>query len=48
LRDMFELKDAFDGSSRSVDRVFVSAKTGEGLPHLRELLSSYATSLPAE
>lgn len=48
LRDMFELKDAFDGSSRSVDRVFVSAQTGEGLPQLRELLSSHARSLPAE
>lgn len=47
LRDMFELKDAFDGSSRSVDRVFVSAQTGEGLPQLRELLSSHASSLPA-
>lgn len=48
LRDMFELKDAFDGSSRSVDRVFVSAQTGEGLPQLRELLSSCVGSLPAE
>ncbi|MCJ7799865.1 MAG: GTPase HflX [Polaromonas sp.] len=47
LRDMFELRDAFDGSSRSVDRVFVSAQTGEGLPQLRELLSAHATSLPA-
>ena len=47
LRDMFELKDAFDGSSRSVDRVFVSARTGEGLPQLRELLSLHASSLPA-
>ncbi|WP_293464624.1 GTPase HflX [Polaromonas sp.] len=46
LRDMFELKDAFDGSGKSVDRVFVSAKTGEGLPQLRELLSARATSLP--
>jgi len=46
LRDMFELRDAFDGSSRSVERVFVSAQTGEGLPQLRELLSIHATSLP--
>ncbi|MDO8719590.1 MAG: GTPase HflX [Polaromonas sp.] len=46
LRDMFELKDAFDGSGKSVDRVFVSAKTGEGLPQLRELLSAKASSLP--
>lgn len=48
LRDRFELRDAFDGSSRSVDRVFVSAQTGEGLPQLRELLSVQASSLPAE
>jgi GTP-binding protein HflX len=46
MRDMFELKDAFDDSGKSVDRVFVSAKTGEGLPQLRELLSAKATSLP--
>lgn len=46
LRDSFELRDAFDGSSRSVDRVFVSAQTGEGLQQLRELLSVHAGSLP--
>ncbi len=46
LRDMFELKNAFDDSGKSVDRVFVSAKTGEGLPQLRELLSAKATSQP--
>ena len=44
LRDMFELKDAFEGSSRRVERVFVSAQTGEGLPLLRELLVSHAAS----
>jgi GTP-binding protein HflX len=48
LRDLFELKDAFEGSSRSVDRVFVSAQTGEGLPLLRELLASHAATVPAE
>jgi GTP-binding protein HflX len=45
LRDMFELRDAFEGASRSVDRVFVSALTGEGLPLLRELLASHAASV---
>jgi len=39
LKDKFELRDAFEGASRSVERVFLSAKTGEGLSLLRELLS---------
>ena len=39
LQDRFELRDAFEGASRSVERVFVSAKTGEGLYLLRELLA---------
>lgn len=39
LQDMFELRDAFEGGSRSVERVFVSARTGEGLRQLRELLA---------
>jgi len=42
LRDMFELRDAFEGSGRRVERVFVSAQTGEGVPLLRELLASQA------
>jgi len=48
LQDLFELKDAFEGSGRSVERVFVSAQTGEGLPLLRALLASYAAAVPAE
>ena len=48
LQDMFELRDAFEGSSRSVERVFVSARTGEGLPLLRALLAGYAAHPPAE
>ena len=48
LQDMFELRDAFEGSSRSVERVFVSAQTGEGLPLLRALLANYAANPPAE
>jgi GTP-binding protein HflX len=45
LKDQFDLKDAFEGSSRSVERVFVSAQTGEGLGLLREMLVTQAASL---
>lgn len=48
LKDSFELRGAFEGSSRSVDRVFVSAKTGEGISLLRQLLATQATSEPLE
>jgi len=48
LQDMFELRDAFEGSSRSAERVFVSARTGEGLPLLRALLADHAAHPPAE
>lgn len=48
LKDSFELRGAFEGSCRSVDRVFVSAKTGEGISLLRQLLASQATSEPLE
>lgn len=48
LQDMFELRDAFEGSSRSVERVFVSARTGEGLPLLRALLAGFAANPLAE
>ena len=46
LQDVFALKDAFDGATRSVERVFVSAQTGEGIHVLRQLLSAHA-ALPA-
>ena len=42
LHDMFELKDAFSGAGRTVERVFVSALTSEGLPQLRSLLAARA------
>ena len=48
LHDKFELRDAFEGASRSVERVFVSAQSGEGVPLLRELLASQAASLSHE
>ncbi|MES2910731.1 MAG: GTPase HflX [Pseudomonadota bacterium] len=38
LSDMFEVKDAFSDSVRRVQRVFVSARTGDGLSLLRQLL----------
>jgi GTPase len=47
LKDMFELRDAFEGASRRVERVFVSAKTGEGLPMLRVLLAGQAAKAQA-
>jgi GTPase len=47
LQDRFELRDAFEGSSRSVERVFVSAKTGEGLNLLRALLAAQAARVLA-
>lgn len=47
LQDMFELKNAFEGASRSAERLFVSAMTGEGLPQLRQALATHAEILPA-
>ena len=48
LNDRFELRAAFEGASSSVERVFVSARTGEGLPVLRELLARQAAQVSAE
>lgn len=45
LQDMFELKNAFEGKSRSVERLFVSALTGEGLAQLRQVLAIHADAL---
>lgn len=42
LSDMFEIKDAFSDSVKRVQRVFVSARTGDGLPDLRQLLVQHA------
>jgi GTP-binding protein HflX len=47
LSDSFEVKDAFSDTGKRVDRVFVSAQNGEGLPRLRELLAQHAAR-PAE
>ena len=45
LQDVFELKNAFDGASRSTKRLFVSALTGEGLLQLRQVLAAQAEAL---
>jgi GTPase len=46
LHDMFALKGAFEGATHSVERVFVSAQTGEGVSVLRQLLAAHA-AMPA-
>ncbi len=48
LHDVFALKDAFDGATRSVERVFVSARTGEGVSMLRNLLAAHAALADAQ
>ena len=44
LSDMFEIREAFSDSTKRVERVFVSAQTGEGLPELRRILSAYVAA----
>ncbi len=44
LCDMFEVKDAFSDSHQRVERVFVSARAGDGLPELRRLLLTHAAA----
>ena len=48
LSDTFEVKDAFSDTGKRVERVFVSAQTGEGLPLLRQLLVRHVQTPPAE
>lgn len=48
LEDKFELRDAFEGTCRGVDRVFVSAMSGEGVPLLRDLLARTAAVVPSD
>ncbi|MDB5889841.1 MAG: hflX [Polaromonas sp.] len=43
LSDTFEIRDAFSESTNRVERVFVSARSGEGLPQLRQLLVARAS-----
>jgi GTP-binding protein HflX len=44
--DMYEVNDPDSETARRLERVFVSARTGEGLPHLREMLARHAGTLP--
>ena len=44
--DMYEVNDPDSENARRLERVFVSARTGEGLPLLREMLARYAGTLP--
>jgi GTP-binding protein HflX len=44
--DMYEVNDPDSETARRLERVFVSARTGEGLPQLREMLARYAGTLP--
>ena len=44
LQGMFEVRDAFSEATRRVERVFVSAKSGDGLLILKELLASHVAS----
>ncbi|MBC7597600.1 MAG: GTPase HflX [Polaromonas sp.] len=48
LSDSLEVKDAFSDTGRRVERVFVSAQTGEGVPLLRQLLARHVQTPPAE
>ena len=44
MSDMFEVNDPFTETARALERVFVSAKTGEGLTLLRQVLARHAGS----
>jgi GTP-binding protein HflX len=44
LSDMYEVKDAFSETAKRVERVFVSAQSGEGLPELRRILSVHVSA----
>ena len=48
LCDMFALKEPFEDSTRAVERVFVSAANGEGLPALRRVLARRVAAQSAE
>ncbi len=44
--DMYEVHDPDSEATRRLERVFVSARTGEGLALLREMLARHAGTLP--
>lgn len=48
MSDEFEVNDPVSELARPLERVFVSAKTGEGLPLLRQVLAKQVGTLPAD
>ncbi len=48
MADTFEVTDPATDSPRRLERVFVSARSGEGLPLLREILSRHALEIKLE
>ena len=48
MSDMFEVNDPVSETARALERVFVSAKTGEGLSLLRQVLARHAGTLPKD
>jgi GTP-binding protein HflX len=48
MSDVFEVNDPVSQTARSLERVFVSAKTGEGLSLLRQVLAKHAGTSPAD
>jgi GTP-binding protein HflX len=48
MSDVFEVNDPVSEMARPLERVFVSAKTGEGLPLLRQVLAKQVGTLPAD
>jgi GTP-binding protein HflX len=48
MNDKFEVNDPVSETARSLERVFLSAKTGQGLALLRQVLASQVGTLPAD
>jgi GTP-binding protein HflX len=48
MSDMFEVNDPVSETARALERVFVSAKTGDGLSLLRQVLARHAGTLPTD
>ncbi|MEY3872526.1 MAG: GTPase HflX [Pseudomonadota bacterium] len=48
MSDVFEVNDPVSETPRPLERVFVSAKTGEGLPLLRQVLAKQVGTLPVD
>jgi GTP-binding protein HflX len=48
MSDVFEVNDPVSETPRPLERVFVSAQTGEGLPLLRQVLAARVGTLPVD